>query len=139
MHEHIRHHEQSSQGSSDRSFGIVFALFFLIVALLPLLHGHSILYWGMVTSAIFGVIAIATPSALKPLNRLWTRFGLLLHGVVSPIALAVLFYGVVTPTGLVMRLIGKDPLRLRLDPSIQSYWIVRASPGPDAESLKNQF
>lgn len=139
MHEHTQHHEQVPQSSSDRSFGLVFAAFFLIIALLPLLHGHGPRLWAAGMSLAFGGIALAIPTILAPLNRLWTRFGLLLHSIVSPIALGILFYGVVTPTALIMRLLGKDPLRLRLDPSTPSYWITRTPPGPDAESLKNQF
>lgn len=139
MHEHIRHHEQASEGSSDRSFGLVFAALFLVVALLPLLQGHSVRLWAMGVSLSFGAIAFAIPATLAPLNRLWTKFGLLLHSIVSPIALGILFYGVVTPTGLVMRLLGKDLLRMRFDRSAASYWVERTPPGPDAESFKNQF
>ena len=127
------------EGSSNRGFGLVFAAFFLIIALLPLLQGHGVRLWAAGISLAFGGVALAIPTILAPLNRLWTRFGLLLHGIVSPVALAILFYGVVTPTGLIMRLLGKDPLRLRLDPSAPSYWITRTPPGPDADSLKQQF
>lgn len=113
--------------------------FFLIIALVPLLNGHSVRIWAVSVSLAFGAIALITPIMLAPLNRIWTKFGLLLHSIVSPIALAILFYGIVTPTGLAMRLLGKDPLRLRFDPIVPSYWIERTPPGPDAESLKNQF
>lgn len=139
MHEHIRQHEQANEGSSDRSFGLVFATFFLIIALLPLLHGHTLRFWAVGVSLVFCVIAFVIPSILAPLNRLWTKFGMLLHAIVSPVALAILFYGVVTPTGFIMRLMGKDLLRLRFDRKASSYWIERTPPGPDAESLKNQF
>ncbi len=79
------------------------------------------------------------PSLLAPLNRVWTKFGLLLHKVVSPIVLGVMFYLVITPTGLLMRLFGKDPLRLKFDGTAKSYWIPREPPGPKPDSIKDQF
>lgn len=139
MHEHLSHHEQAPEKSSDRDFGLVFAAVFLIVALLPLLHGHGTRFWAVGVSLIFGAIALAIPAVLAPLNRLWTAFGQLLHRIISPVALGILFYGVVTLTGLLMRLFGKDLLRLRFDRNAPSYWIQRTPPGPSAESLKNQF
>jgi hypothetical protein len=130
---------EQPQGSSNLTFGLVFAVFFLIVGLLPLLHGHSMRIWALPVAAGFLVTALIMPSVLAPLNRLWTRFGQLLHRIVSPIALGILFFGVVTPTGLLMRLFGKDSLRLRLDKNAASYWIVRTPPGPEPESQTNQF
>lgn len=93
----------------------------------------------MVVAGAFLLLAMLIPQVLAPANRLWTKFGLLLHNIVSPIALGILFFLVVTPTGLLMRLFGKDPLRLRFDPAASSYWIKRDPPGPAADSLKNQF
>jgi len=139
MHEHQPRHIAQTETSSDRAFGIVFTIFFAIVGLLPLLGSHPVRIWALVVSSIFLLLALLAPNSLAPLNKLWTKLGALLHRVVSPIALGVLFFLVVTPTGLLMRLFGKDPLRLRLDRSAKSYWIERAPPGPDAESLKNQF
>lgn len=139
MHEHTPRHNAPAPGSSDRSFGLVFTFFFLIVGLLPTLHGHGIRLWALELSGGFLLLALVIPRVLAPANRAWTKFGLLLHDIVSPIALGILFFVVVTPTGLLMRLLGKDPLRLRFERSAKSYWIVRTPPGPDAESLKNQF
>lgn len=139
MNEHQPRHLAPVTSASDRSFGIVFTIFFAIVGLLPLLGSHPVRIWALVVSSVFLLLALLAPKSLAPLNKLWTKLGALLHRVVSPIALGVLFFLVVTPTGLFMRLFGKDPLRLRLDPSAKSYWIERAPPGPDAESLKNQF
>lgn len=85
------------------------------------------------------VLTLVAPDYLAPLNRLWARFGALLHRIVSPVALAILFFIVVTPIALLMRILGKDPLRMRLDPNAKSYWIVRDPPGPKSESLKDQF
>ena len=139
MHEHTPRHTSPIQSSSDRSFGFVFAAVFLIVALYPLLHAAGIRIWAVVISGLFLLLAALVPQVLAPANRLWTKFGLLLHNIVSPLALGILFFLVVTPTGLLMRLFGKDPLRLRFDPAADSYWIKRDPPGPAADSLKNQF
>lgn len=125
--------------STDRSFGLVFAVFFLMLALWPLLHQHEMRLWALVIAAIFLLLALAIPKLLAPLNRMWTSFGMLLHRIVSPLALGILFYGVVMPTGLLMRLFGKDLLRLRLDKSANSYWIQRSPSGPTPESLKLPF
>jgi len=132
-------HQAPAEGSSDRSFGLVFAAFFLLCALLPLLHGHEIRGWAIGLSASFFIIALTIPFILAPLNRLWTKFGALLHSIVSPVALGILFFCVITPIGLWMRLLRKDLLRLRYDSLTHSYWIARTPPGPNAESLKNQF
>lgn len=127
------------RGSSDRMFGFVFAVFFLIVALFPLLSGGPPRRWGLIVSFLFAAIALIVPAILAPLNKLWMRFGWLLHKLVNPIVLGVLFYAVVMPTSILMRLFGKDPLRLNLDPSAKSYWIKRDPPSPQPDSMKNQF
>lgn len=130
---------QKTESPSDRSFGLVFTALFLIIALSPLLHGHSVRLWAIGLSGTFLSLVIAAPKFLAPLNRLWMRFGMMMHHIVSPIALCVLFYGVVTPTGLLMRLAGKDLLRLRQDKQAKSYWIKRDPPGPAPNSLKLPF
>jgi hypothetical protein len=127
------------QRSSDRSFGFVFAAVFFIIGLLPLLAGRSAYIWLLVIGAGFLLVALAAPTLLAPLNRLWGRFGLLLHRVVSPLVLGIMFFLVVTPTALLMRVFGKDPLRLKFDNAASSYWIDRIPPGPTPESLKEQF
>jgi hypothetical protein len=127
------------QGSSNRSFGLVFAAVLLVVGVFPWLFGGILRLWALFASAAFLAVALVSPSVLAPLNRLWTRFGLLLHKIVSPIVLSIMFYLVITPIGLLMRLFGKDPLRLKYDPSAESYWIPRDPPGPAPESLKDQF
>ncbi len=127
------------KGSSDRSFGLVFAAFFALLGLLPMILGRAPRIWAFGVSGFFLLAALAFPSVLAPLNRIWLRLGLLLHRFVSPIALGVMFFLVITPMGLVMRAMGKDFLRLRLDPAAESYWIRREPPGPAPESLKNQF
>lgn len=126
-------------GSSNRNFGLVFAGFFLAICLWPLLHGLPARLWAAGVSAAFLLLALAIPAVLSPLNRLWTAFGLLLAKVTQPVFLAILFYGIFTPFGVFLRLIGTKLLPLRWDPSAASYWIPRDPPGPAPESMKNQF
>ena len=126
-------------GSSDRSFGFVFTVVFLIVAIYPLVSGKPIRLWAMVLAGTLIILSLCVPKILNPANRLWTQFGELLHAIVSPVALGILFYLVVTPTGLLMRVLGKKTLCLGFDPVTSSYWIKREPPGPTADSLNNQF
>ena len=130
---------QHVAGSSDRNFGLVFGGFFLLIACWPLLHGETPRWWAFGAAAVFAAIAAVRPALLAGPNRLWTQLGVLLANVISPIALGVLFYGVVAPIGFMARLTGKDPLRLKLDPDANSYWIERKPPGPPPDSLTNQF
>ena len=131
--------EQLVEGSSDRAFGLVIAGVLLLVGAGPLRHGHAPRWWASALAGVFALVALAKPVLLSRLNRLWIKLGLLLGKVVSPIALGILFYGVVTPLAVVIRLTGKDPLRLKLDPAAESYWIVRKPPGPPPDSMTNQF
>jgi len=131
--------KEDVQGSSNRSFGLVFAVVFAIVGIFPFAFGGVIRLWSLAVAAVFLVLALAAPAILAPLNRLWLKFGLLLHRVVNPVVLGIMFFAVITPTGLLMRLCGKDPLRLKFDKSVKSYWITREPPGPAPESLKDQF
>jgi len=137
-HENYEHRDEV-RGSSDRSFGFVFAAVFAAIGILPLLFGGQVRVWSLAVGATFLLIALAYPSVLAPLNRLWLRFGLLLHKIVSPIVLGIMFYLVITPIGLLMRAFGKDPLRLAFDKQSSSYWIERVPPGPPPESFKDQF
>jgi predicted membrane metal-binding protein len=140
MHEDFTRKE-TVQGSSDRSFGLVMAGFFALVALFPLLHGplSSIRWWALVVAAAFLALALLWTAPLRPLNRAWLKLGLLLSKIVSPIVMTVLFYATVTPIGVLMRWAGKDPLRLRRDTTAASYWIPREPPGPAPDSMKQQF
>ena len=131
--------DQQVEGSSDRSFGLVFAGVFLIVACWPLFYWELPRWWALGVAVVFAVISIWKPALLARPNRLWTKLGLLLGKIVSPIALGIVFYGVVAPIGLLVRLTGKDPLRLKLDSSADSYWILRKPPGPPPDSMTNQF
>lgn len=127
------------KAGSERAFGAVLGAVFLLIALWPLLEGAGLRLWALALAALFLAAAALAPGALAPLNRIWFRFGMLLHRIVSPLAMALLFYLTVTPTALILRLAGKDPLRLKFDRAAKSYWIERAPPGPAPETMRNQF
>ena len=131
--------EQHVEGSSDRTFGLVFAGVFLLIAGWPLIHGEAVRWWSVGISAVFALVAFIRPALLAELNRLWMKLGILLGKIVSPIALGILFYVVITPIGLMIRVAGKDPLRLKFDPEADTYWIPREPPGPPPGSMNNQF
>lgn len=138
MHENLSRKSDVKIGS-ERAFGFVFAVVFVLIGLWPLLYANSPRWWALGIALGFLLVALIYPKVLRPLNRLWFLFGLLLHSVVNPLVMGLLFYTTVTPTGLLMRAMGKDPLRLKIDPASKTYWIHRDPPGPTAESLKNQF
>ena len=125
--------------SSNRSFGFVFTIAFTVIALWPAMSGTVIRWWAIVIAVLFLITSFTKPSLLSPLNRLWTRFGSLLNQITSPFLMGLIFFLVVTPIGLTMRLLGKRPLDLKFDSNMRSYWIKREPPGPSPESMKNQF
>jgi hypothetical protein len=131
--------DQVIEGSSDRAFGGVFALVFLIVAAWPILHASPPRWWALALATVFSGVAWLRPSYLAPLNRRWIKLGVFIGQVVSPVALGVLFFGMLTPVAIVMRLAGKDPLLLKRDPNASSYWHVRKPPGPRPDSMNQQF
>ena len=131
--------EEGVKQSSNRTFGIVFAVFFSLVAVLPLIRHHVVRTWALPLVAIFLLAALAAPRLLTPLNRSWTALGTLLHAVVNPLVLGILFYFVFTPFGWMLRRMGKDFLRLRPAPGAPTYWIPRRPPGPSPESMSRQF
>ena len=120
--------------SSNRSFGIVFFTFFLILSLWPLTKGEEIKIGLLIVSILFLVLGLIKSKILTPLNILWFKFGILLGKFVSPIVMGIIFFLVVTPTGYIMRLIGKDLLRLKKNKN--SYWIKKAN---YKTTMKNQF
>lgn len=130
---------QEIEGSSDKTFGLVFAGLFLVISILPLFHGEKFRWWASVVATMFALVALTKPALLTKLNQLWMKLGLLLGKIVSPIALSILFYLIITPIGLMIRIKGKDPLRLKFDPNANSYWIPRDPPGPPPGSLNNQY
>jgi hypothetical protein len=130
---------QELKVSSNRAFGIVFTVVFLVIALWPLVNGEGPRLWALVVAGGFLLLAIAFPRYLAPLNRLWARFGVLLHKVVNPIILGLMFVLAITPVALIFRALGKDPLNRRFDPDAESYWIKREDVGPPPETMRNQF
>ena len=127
------------KGSSDRSFGITFAVVALIVAGVSFWRGGPLWPYALAAAAIFGGLALAAPAVLGPLNKLWLKFGLLLHHIINPVVMGLLFFGVITPMALIVRLLGKDLLRLRFDAQAKSYWIPREPPGPAPDTMRHQF
>lgn len=127
------------RAGSERAFGLVFAAVFALIGLWPLLSAESMRLWALIVAVLFIAATYFAPGALKPLNRLWFLFGALLHKIVSPLAMALLFFVTVTPIAILMRLAGKDPLRLKFDRVAKSYWIERTPPGPAPETMRNQF
>ncbi|MEX0696121.1 MAG: SxtJ family membrane protein [Dongiaceae bacterium] len=138
LHEDLTR-EDAVKGSSDRSFGLVFAAVSLVVAGLSLWRGGWVWPYGLAAAAAFGGLALAAPRALAPLNKAWLLFGLLLHRIVNPLVMGLMFFLVIAPMGLVMRLGGKDFLRLKFDRKAPTYWIAREPPGPAPETMRNQF
>jgi hypothetical protein len=135
----ILHRAGAHKTASDRSFGLVLAGFLALVGGLGLWRQSERwpLWAGLAVVAL--ALALLAPRLLARANRVWTKFGLLLHAVMSPLMLGVIFYLCIAPIGFLMRLSGKDPLRLRYEPQADSYWIKRVPPGPPPESFKNQF
>ncbi len=125
--------------STDRAFGFVFAIVFTVLGGWLWFKGFDGWPFALTVAGAFLLAALVRSSVLAPLNRLWMRFGRLLHAIVSPVVLGFLFFAVMTPVGLLMRAFKKDPLRLALDDQVQSYWIVREPPGPDPQTMRNQF
>ena len=124
---------------SNRSFGTLFTVVFALLAALAWWKGSAAFGWLAAVSALFAVVTLLWASWLTPLNRAWMALARVLNKIVSPIVLGVLYYGVVTPFGMVMRAAGKDPMRRRFDTAANSYWIHRQPPGPPPESLRDQF
>lgn len=124
---------------SERSFGIVFACVFALIGFVPWLLGHGWRPWALIVAAVFLAVALVYPRLLAPLNYVWFKFGLLLHHIVNPVIMALIFFGAVLPTALMVRAFGKDLLRLKRDPQAKSYWIEREPPGPAPESMTRQF
>ncbi len=138
FHEDLSRARHVNSGS-DRSFGIVFAVVFAIISLWPLTGDGSVRWYTLAIAAVFLVIAFVRPGLFGPLNRVWLKLGLVLSRIVNPVVLGVIYFAIITPYAIALRLLGKDLLRLRLDPAARSYWIERKPPGPAPETMKNQF
>ena len=124
-----------SNKSSNRSFGVVFFIVFLIISLYPILNYGEIRLWALIISSIFLILGLVNSKLLSPLNNLWFKFGIFLGKTISPIIMGIIFYLVVTPIGLIMRILGKDLLKLKFNKE-KSYWIEKNDP---KSKMKNQF
>lgn len=129
----------STKELSNKTFGLIFAGIFLIIALFPLLVSNGIRMWAIIISSVFTISALALPAILTPLNRLWAKFGMLMHKITNPLLMGLVFFVAVLPTGLIMRILGKDPMRRKAKPDLDSYWIEREEPELSAESFDQQF
>jgi hypothetical protein len=121
---------------NNKSFGIVFAIVFLVIALYPLVNGENVRIWAFVISFIFVSLAYFNPKSLSILNRLWFKFGLLLGSFIAPIVMGLVYFTTVLPTGLMMKLLRKDLLKTNKDKNAVTYWIDRDQ---SVTSMKNQF
>ena len=121
---------------SNRSFGIVFFIVFLLIAVYPIINQGELRIWSLIISLFFLVLGLFNSKILTPLNKLWFKFGLFLGKIISPIIMAVIFFLVVTPIGLLMKLFGKDVLNLKLNKNKSSYWIKKIGP---KSKMRNQF
>ena len=122
--------------SSNRSFGLVFFVLFLIISLWPLKSQGDLRLWAFVLSLIFLVLGVLNSKFLTPLNKLWFKFGILLGSIVSPFVMGLVFFLVVTPTGMIMRFLGKDLLKINKYKPVSTYWINRDK---IKNSMKKQF
>lgn len=138
LHEDLRRGTHGA-GPSDRGFGLVFTVAFLAIGLWPLRKGAPVKLTALAASGVFLALSLVYPRSLHQLNRVWTLFGLLLSRITTPIVATVIFGLLFVPAGIVMRLLGKDLLRLRHEPELPSYWIERVPPGPPAGSMVDQF
>ena len=120
---------------SNRSFGIVFFVVFLIIATYPLINGDELRLWSLIISIVFLFLGLVNSKILNPLNKLWFKFGIFLGKIISPLVMGIIFFLVVTPIGLLMRLFNKDLLNLRFNNN-GSYWIEKTEP---KSKMKNQF
>ena len=122
--------------SSNRSFGIIFFIVFLLITLHPLTYSEEIRVWSAIISLIFLVLVLFNSKILAPLNKLWFKFGIFLGKIISPIIMGIIFFFLVTPIGLIMKVLGKDLLRLKYNKKDNSYWIEKKGP---KSKMKNQF
>ena len=127
--------DQKIKIGSNKSFGIVFFIVFLIIAFWPLLNSNEINYWSLTISIIFLILGLANSKILTPLNKIWFKFGILLGNVIAPIVMGIIFFLIVTPTSIIMKILGKDLLNLKKNNN-NSYWIEKSDQN---SKMKNQY
>jgi hypothetical protein len=121
---------------SNKSFGIVFFLVFLLISTYPLINNENVRYWSLFVSLIFLILGLLNSAILSPANKLWFKFGILLGKIVSPLVMIIIYFFMVTPIGLLMKLFKKDLLNLTFDDKKKTYWIEKTEP---KSKMKNQF
>ena len=121
--------------SSNRSFGLVFFVVFLLISIYPLLHGQNLRFWLLIVAIIFLALGLLNSKILTPLNKIWIKFGLFLGSIISPIIMSIIFFFVVTPISFVMKILGKDMLNLKRNNN-NTYWVEKSGP---KSKMKNQF
>jgi|TARA_B100000953_G_scaffold285895_1_gene266897 hypothetical protein len=129
-------HKSKIKVSSNRSFGLVFFIVFIIIALWPLTSEDSIRIWSIILSLIFLILGLINSKLLTPLNQLWFKFGITLGAIVAPVVMGIVFFLVVTPTSLILNIMGKDLLNKKYDKKKKTYWIKRNTP---IGTMKRQF
>ena len=127
--------EKKIKVSSNKSFGIVFSIFFLLISVYLLLNNNPIYYWSLFVSFIFLVLGLMNSKILSPLNLLWFKFGILLGRIISPVVMGIIFFLVVTPISIILKIFGKDVLNLKFNNN-KTYWIVKDGP---KSNMKKQF
>ena len=125
----------NSKLPTNRNFGIVFFIVFLLIGLWPILNNENLRFWSLLISIIFLILGIFNSKLLTPLNKVWMKFGLILGTIISPIIMGIIFFLVVTPTGILLRFFGKDVLKLKKNKS-ESYWTIKDNKNND---MRNQF
>ena len=130
---------KGNEAPSNRSFGRLFTVVFTLLGVYTLWRGRTVYPWMLALAGLTAAVTMARPEWLAPFNRAWMAFGALLHRVVSPLVLGIVFYGVFTPFGLTMRLAGRDSMKRRFVPAARTYWVEREPPGPAADSFRDQF
>jgi len=124
---------------SNRVFGLIFAGILMAICLWPLLSDNGIRIWALIIAGGFAVPAIFMPDLLNPLNKLWVQFGQIMHKIINPVLMGLIFFLTVLPTGLVLRLLGKDPMKRKFDNNAKTYWFEREDQTLTKESFGNQF
>ena len=120
---------------SNKSFGIVFSIVFLVIAFWPMLNGNEINYWSLAISIVFLILGLINSKILTPLNKIWFKFGILLGNVIAPFVMGIIFFLIVTPTSIIMKILGKDLLNLKKNNN-NSYWIEKNN---QKSKMKNQY
>tara|TARA_B100000886_G_scaffold224719_1_gene156429 strand:- start:1899 stop:2273 length:375 start_codon:yes stop_codon:yes gene_type:complete len=120
--------------SSNRSFGIIFSIVFFLIAVWPILNNQDIRYWSIVISLVFFILGLLNSTILTPLNKVWSKFGILLNKIIPPIIMFIIFFFIVTPTGFILKLFGKDLLKIKKK-NVKTFWIKAIN----KTSMKDQF